>query len=80
MLKLKEEIFEKITDLLNNDYVINKEITKKDNLSDIGLDSLDIVELTINLERIYDISISDNEIENLENIDDFVNVIYDKLI
>lgn len=57
-----------------------KEIVGESNLFyDIGMDSIYVVELSIELEKHYDITIFDSDIENAETIDDIINIVTEKL-
>lgn len=44
---------------------------------DMGMDSLDIIEMVMELEKLYQISIPDYYIENMETVSDVVDVVYD---
>ncbi len=56
------------------------EITKDTNLQDdLGLDSLDAVELNMSLEDKFEISITDEELAELKTVGDIVNVVNSKL-
>lgn len=56
----------------------NYDITPESTLRDLGFDSLDVVELSMNIERKLDIRIEDEEVEkillceNIEKITDFL--------
>ena len=41
----------------------------------LGMDSLDVIEVTMALEDAFNIEIHDDELENLETIQDFVDII-----
>lgn len=54
--------------------VPEKSLNKNTNLlSDLDLDSLDLVELISEIEEKYEIEIPDNEIKKIQTIDDIVN-------
>lgn len=54
--------------------VPEKSLNKNTNLlSDLDLDSLDLVELISEIEEKYEIEIPDNEIKKIQTIDDVVN-------
>ncbi|MBN1775803.1 MAG: acyl carrier protein [Clostridiales bacterium] len=46
-------------------------------IHDLGLDSLQIYELVIDLESSFDIRISDEELERVNTIQDVVDMIYE---
>jgi acyl carrier protein len=50
-----------------------------DLVEDLGLDSLDTVELTLGLEESFGIEIPDSELENLKTVGDTVGLIERKL-
>lgn len=46
---------------------------------DLGIDSLDSVEIILELESQFNVKISDNEIEELKTVGDIVNILNNKL-
>lgn len=52
---------------------------ESDLVEDLGLDSLDTVELTLGLEESFGIEIPDSELENLKTVGDTVGLIERKL-
>jgi acyl carrier protein len=65
-------IFEKIKELLS-ELTDNKEITLDSGFKDLGLDSLDIVDLIMQLEEEFGVELEMND--NLTNIGDLVKYI-----
>ena len=65
----KKEIREKINGILVDKFYVEQNDIKDDALmaSDLGADSLDIVELTMELEKEFGISILDEEMDGLFN-------------
>ncbi len=55
-----------------------KDITIESNLKDIGIDSLDLLDLVVEAEGIFGIEISDEELLKLNTIQDVVNAIDSK--
>lgn len=49
------------------------------NLEESGLDSFARVELVLDIEQMYDIEFSDSESANISTVNDFVNLIAEKL-
>lgn len=47
--------------------------------ADLGLDSLDLVELMLNLEERFGIEIPDNEMEGVTSVTDVVDLVVSKL-
>nr|WP_286166497.1 phosphopantetheine-binding protein [Bacillus sp. E(2018)] len=50
-------------------------INKKDSLKDLGIDSLEMVVLVLELEQIIGRSISDQEMINLETVEDVIQIL-----
>jgi acyl carrier protein len=72
----KQEIFETMKQHLEGRGVEAELITPDAHLArDLGLDSLDTVELTLGLEEKYGIEIPDTELEDLETVSDAVALI-----
>ena len=45
----------------------------------LGLDSLDVVELTVTVEKFFNIELSDAKADQLETVSDLVNIVVDYL-
>lgn len=54
-------------------------VDREKSLKDYGLDSLDMVELILDLEEEHNIQFSDEEMSGLQTIDDLLNSISSKL-
>lgn len=79
----KDEIFTFLKSKLKDDYqgIDAEEIKLTDNLiGDIGLDSLDTVELVVDAEKLYGIQIPDEEMCEVQTIGEFVDVIHKLII
>lgn len=79
----KDEIFAFLKSKLKDDYqgIDVEEIKLTDNLiGDIGLDSLDTVELVIDAEQLYGMQIPDDEMYEVQTIGEFVDVIHKSII
>ena len=76
--KAKTEILQ---DLLNNDAVfLPPETTLETRFDeDLGLDSFDLVEMTIKVEKQFSISLDDITLEELKTVDNLVTEIESKL-
>lgn len=48
-------------------------------VTDLGADSLDIVEISMALEKEFDIEISDEDIDNTRTIEELEQLIFDKV-
>lgn len=71
--KLKEEVINLIADTLEVD---PSDITEKSNLvSDLEMESLDLVSLVVAFENKFNTEIPDNEIKNLQTVGDIIEFI-----
>ncbi len=69
-----DEIFEKVCDILVDQLGIEKEKIKESSeiLTDLGADSLDVVDILHVIEEEFEIKVPDSEIENLKTVGDIV--------
>lgn len=74
-------VFEKVQKILSEQLEVSKDkITMESNLiEDLKADSLDIVELIMDLEQEFDIEIPDNDLPKVIKVGDIVNYIESKL-
>ena len=85
MVKIKErdDVKQIILDVLQHQiYDTDHKISMLDTLADdLGLDSLDMVEVIMDIEEAFDynIEIYDNEQEQLQTVEDLFNLILNKL-
>lgn len=64
----KKEIREKVCEVIDEDYGFS-DVDDQDFLKgDLGMDSLDVVEMVINLEKILSVHISDDETSEIERM------------
>jgi len=70
----KEQIRNKVVEIATQ---LNEDVTLEEPIMN-QLDSLDIVELVMELEKEWNIAISDSEADNVQKLEDFVDIIYDK--
>jgi len=77
MSKLTEEQKAKAFEIISDHLEVNIETINDNSLlkEDLGADSLDEVELTIQFENEFDIQIPDSEVENIKTVKDFLNVL-----
>ncbi len=70
-------IFEKVREILMDQLDVEEDaVTMDSNIqSDLGADSLDIVDLVMALEEEFDCDIPDEEIENIKTVGDIVKYI-----
>jgi acyl carrier protein len=57
----------------------NKEVTLESNVKELGLDSLDIVDLLMDMEEKYNIEFENEEMTELATVNDVVKAIESKL-
>ena len=71
---MSEIIFEKIATLLSSKKGVNKELINIDSsFEDLGLDSLDAVELIADLEDEFNVTIPNIELQNIKSVKQAVN-------
>lgn len=71
-------VFEKVQEVLVTELSLEKEeVTLEKSFTDLGIDSLDLVELVMELEEEFDIAIE--EAENLQTVGDVVEYINEKV-
>ena len=77
----KDDIFNKICEILESEFEIDKSLLKHDaNLfTDLDLDSVDAVDLAVRLQQYSNKRISPEEFKQIRTLNDVVEVVY-KLI
>ena len=76
----KEELFEQLKQVIIDTTCTGEEITREINFKDdLGLDSLDKVELLMKCETRFQINIEDEEYEGIETVNDLLESVYRKL-
>ncbi len=77
----QEEIFEKVRNILAEGLGIEEEIITMDSdfIDDLNADSLDIVDLVVELEHEFNLSIPDEEAERIKTVGDAVEYIQNNL-
>ncbi len=68
------DYFEKIKQRLSSK-VKGKEITEDSNLKDLGIDSLDLVDLVFELEEEIGVEFDDEELLQIKTVQDLMNLI-----
>lgn len=73
----KEEIFEELKKIIVEQLGVNEEnVTMQASfIDDLSADSLDIVELVMNIEEKFDLEIPDSEAEKIATVEDVVEYI-----
>ena len=77
----KAEVQEKIVELVSEQLEVSKEkiLPESHFLNDLQADSLDIVDLMMQIEEVFDVQIEDEDQEKIETVGDAVNYIVEKL-
>lgn len=74
------DIFKKVKEIIVDQLGIEEELTEDTTfIDDLGADSLDMVELTMALEDEFNISISDEEAQQIKTVGDAVEYIDNEL-
>lgn len=76
-----QDIEQKIIDIISYNLSINKEDVKLDSSIefDLGADSLDMIELVLDIEWEYDITIYDEEINLIQTVGQLIDVVKEKV-
>lgn len=73
----RNDTVEKVIDLVASKLGVDKaKVVPTATLEDLGADSLEVIELVMRLEDLFDIQIDDEDIEKLKTIDDLVSYIH----
>lgn len=74
---MSDNIEEKVADIVSQQLDVDKEKIKPETnfISDLGADSLDIVELVMEFEESFDMNIPDEDAEGIRTVGDVVNYI-----
>ncbi|MFA7289201.1 MAG: acyl carrier protein [Melioribacteraceae bacterium] len=77
---LTSDIGKKVCNILIDKLGLDeREILPQSSLSaDLGMDSLDAVEILMDMEREFNISITDEEVETIKTVDDIISLIEEK--
>ena len=72
-----EEINDRVTNIISNQLDVEKDKVKLETnfINDLGADSLDIVELVMELEEEFDMSIPDEDAEKIRTVGEAVDYI-----
>ena len=76
----EEEIFEKLKEIIVDHLGVEEDIIKMDAtfVEDLSADSLDIVELIMDIEEKFDIEIPDSDAERIVTVSDVVEYVKSK--
>ena len=76
----KDFIFNKLQEIIaDRNSISQSNVTMETNFRrNLNMDSLDIVEVVLEVEKTFDCSIDDDELEKIKDVSDLVDVIYSK--
>ena len=76
-----EEILEKLKEIIVERLGVEEELVteKATFVDDLSADSLDIVELIMEIEEVFDLEIADNEAEKIVTVGDVINYIKENI-
>ncbi len=73
-------VFEKIRDLIVEQLSVDEDaVTMETTFSDLGADSLDVVELIMAIEEEFDLQIADEDVEGISTVGDVVEYVKDRV-
>lgn len=73
-------LFDEIKEILADQLEVNAEdIELNSNLTDLGADSLDAIDIVMTLEDQYGIEVPDEVIENMKTVEDIVTFVESKI-
>lgn len=76
LMGTKENVFEIVKEMIIDRFDVQEEsVTPTMTFNDLGADSLDIVELVMELENRFEVTFDDDKIEQLDNVGDAVQYI-----
>jgi acyl carrier protein len=75
----KENIKARILSIMKGMGIEESSILKTDVIKNLGFDSLDMAELIVDIEKEFNIIISDDEAEKINNIEGAVKAVFDKV-
>jgi acyl carrier protein len=78
----KEELLQKVEDVIVDTFEIERAIVKPeaDLVADLDFDSLDAIELILQLEEQYDAKISAEKLKSSKTVQDVVDYLYELLV
>lgn len=74
----KEEVIDIINKFLVEDFEIEESLLKPENMitTDIGIDSLDIVDIIVRVNEVFGFKLDKQELMNVKTLGDFYELIY----
>lgn len=78
---MKQDVFEVVkSHLVGRGIDPDRVVGDADLANDIGLDSLDTVELSLGLEKHFDVEIADEDLEGVRTVSDAVDLVTGKVV
>lgn len=75
-MNIEKKVKKIIHDHLNSPFAIKKEVLSESSIrDDLGADSLDEIELVMQIEDEFDILIQDDESENMKTVEDVIKLV-----
>ncbi len=77
----KEQIYEKLCEIISEEFETDKELIKPESnlFEDLDLDSIDAVDLAVRLQQFIDKRISPEEFKQIRTVNDVVEAVYSLL-
>ena len=76
-MKKEEQIFEEVKKTISKKFKVN--VKMETIISETGIDSLDLLDLVVEVEKKYKIKIDDNSLLNIKTVKDIVDNIFSKM-
>jgi len=72
-------VFEKVREIICEQFELDEKMVKMDSniVSDLGADSLDVIDLAMSIEDEFDMEVPDDEIGSIKTVGDIVRFIED---
>lgn len=76
MVRDRSEVAAKVINIVMSELRLEKAVNEQDTFTDLGADSLDMVELILKFEEEFSIEISDDDVEKLTSVKDVIDYIH----
>lgn len=77
---MREQIGNRVLEVINSEFNFNFEVTQETPIEDLGFDSIDHIELLMELEEEFDMEISDEEYDKVilegKKVSDLTDALY----
>ena len=77
---MREQIGNRVLEVINSEFNFNFEVTQETPIEDLGFDSIDHIELLMELEEEFDIEISDEDYDKVilegKKVSDLTDALY----